>query len=220
MASYDLEPVLDFLFSLSANNNRPWFEEHKGVYEKARATFEALVAELIRRLSPYQDLSGVTAKGSIMRIYRDIRFSKDKTPYNPWMAAHIAPGGRKSGLLGFGLRLAPGDSGAAGGLWDPSPEQLARFRHAVDTDSKDLSGLIRAPDFIEKFGSLQGEKLKTTPKGYDKDRPAAEILKLKQVYVIRSFPEEAVLAADFVDQLVATFRAMKPFLDYLNGVIG
>jgi uncharacterized protein (TIGR02453 family) len=219
MATFDPEPALTFLSDLAINNNRPWFEKHKGVYNEARTIFESLIDELIRRFSDYEDLSGVTADASIMRIYRDVRFSKDKTPYNPWMAAHIAPGGKKSGRLGFGLRLTSGDTGAAGGLWTPSPEQLALFRRTLDDDERSFLELIEAPDFVRHFGNLQGGRLKTTPKGYAKDHPAAEFLKLKQVYVVRSFSDKEVLENEFVDQLVATFLAMKPFLDYLNGVI-
>jgi len=218
MTTYDLKSVLGFLSDLAMNNRRAWFEEHKAVYEQARGTFEGFVEELIHRLSAYEDLSGVTAKDSVMRIYRDIRFSKDKTPYNTWMAAMIAPGGKKSGRLGFGLRVTPNDSGAAGGLWDRGSEQLDRFRRAVDRDSRAFSRVIEAPDFVRMFGGLKGETLKTAPKGYAKDHPAAEILKLKQVYVVRSFSDHAVSADDFMDQLVATFFAMKPFVEYLNRV--
>jgi uncharacterized protein (TIGR02453 family) len=219
MSRHNLESLLSFLSQLAMNNNRPWFEQHKSLYDEARSSFEGLVAELIDRMSAYDDLSDVSAKNSIMRIYRDVRFSKDKTPYNAWMAAHIAPGGKKSGHLGFGIRLAPGDSGAAGGLWDPAPEQLAAFRRAVDADKKGLLALVKNHDFSRLFGGLQGESLKSVPRGYEKDHPAAEFLKLKQIYVSRPFQDEAVCADDFVDQLVKTFVTMKPFLDYLNGVI-
>jgi uncharacterized protein (TIGR02453 family) len=219
MADYNLKSTLVFLSDLESNNNRPWFEEHKGRYNEARAAFEGLVDELIQRCSAYEDLSGVTAKTSVMRIYRDIRFSRDKTPYNAWMAAHITPGGKKSGQCGFGLRLASGNSGAAGGLWSPSPDQLARFRRTLDQDEEAFLDLIHAPDFVHHFGNLQGEMLKTVPKGFPKDHSAAEFLKLKQVYALRPFWDEAVLADDFADQLVAAFLAMKPFLNYINGVI-
>ena len=217
MPAYDLKSILDFLSDLASHNNRPWFEGHKSVYEKARAAFEEFVEALIGRLSPYEDLAGVTAKASIMRIYRDIRFSKDKTPYNAWMAAMIATGGRKSQLAGFGVRLAPRDSGAAGGFWDPTPEQLDEFRRAVDLGSQALSDVIGTPKFVRIFGGLKGEKLKNVPKGYAKDHPAGELLKLKQVYVVRSFSDQAVSKDNFLDDLVASFVVMKPFLDYLNG---
>jgi uncharacterized protein (TIGR02453 family) len=218
MPTHDHTSVIEFLADLSFNNNRTWFEEHKGSYEKARDAFVGLVNELIGRLSLYEDMSGVTPKNSIMRIYRDVRFSKDKTPYNAWMAAHIAPGGKKSGSLGFGLRLSPGVSGSAGGLWTPSPDQLTKFRRAIKGDFDTFDGIVKAPDFIRRFGGLQGESLKTVPKGYDKDHPAAEFIKLKQIYVIRTFGDDAVYADDFMDQLVEDYLVMKPFLDYLNKV--
>jgi uncharacterized protein (TIGR02453 family) len=218
MAAHDLKLVLNFLSDLESHNNRSWFEEHKNAYEKARTAFEQFVEALIGRLSPYEDLAGVTAKGSMMRIYRDIRFSKDKTPYNAWMAAMIASGGRKSQRAGFGVRLAPRESGAGGGFWDPTPEQLDEFRRTVDRDGpRALSDIVDRPEFIRMFGGLQGEKLKTVPKNYAKDHPAGEFLKLRQVYVTRSFSDQRVLKEDFLDELVATFVVMKPFLDYLNG---
>jgi uncharacterized protein (TIGR02453 family) len=219
MAQTEFKEVLDFLSDLSFNNNRPWFEQHKARYDESRKSFELLIDDLIRRLSLYADLSGVTSKGSIMRIYRDVRFSKDKTPYNPWMAAHIAPGGKKSGRLGFGLRLAPGESGAAGGLWDPSPEQLSAFRRAIDDNTGAFSKIIEAPGFVKHFGVLQGERLKTTPKGFEKDHPGADILRMKQIYAMQVFDDDAVCAEDFPDRLVDTFLSMKPFIDYLNAVI-
>ena len=115
MASVDLKQVLDFLSNLERNNDRAWFEAHKTAFEKARLAFVALIDELIRRLSLSEDLPGLTAKDCVLRIYRDIRFSRDKTPYKTWMAALIAKGGKKSGRAGYGLRLAPGDTVAAGG---------------------------------------------------------------------------------------------------------
>jgi uncharacterized protein (TIGR02453 family) len=219
MAETKLKETLDFLSDLSFNNNRPWFEEHRQQYETSRKSFESLVDGLIQRLSAHSDLSGVTPKNSIMRIYRDVRFSKDKTPYNPWMAAHIAPGGKKSGRLGFGIRLSPGESGAAGGLWDPTPEQLAGFRRSVDADPDVFFRIVEAPDFLRLFGRVRGEALKTTPKGFAKDHRAAEFLKMKQIYAMESFDDEVVSGDDFEDRLITAFVVLKPFLDYLNGVI-
>jgi uncharacterized protein (TIGR02453 family) len=218
MAVSDLESAFSFLSDLALNNKRIWFEEHKGAYEKAKNTFEGFVDDLILHMSPFEDLTGVRARDCIMRIYRDVRFSKDKTPYNTSMTAFIVAGGRKSGRSGFGLRLAPGDSAAAGGFWEPSPEQLALFRRAIDRDSRAFDDIIASPDFVRTFGSLKGEKLKTAPQGYAKDHPAVELLKFKQLFVIRSFQDQAVYAADFMDRLVDTFRIMKPFIDYLNMV--
>jgi len=217
MSSFDLGYALDFLSDLALHNERAWFAQHKATYEKARLIFEGLVEELIDRLSSFEhELTGLTARDCVMRIYRDVRFSKDKTPYNPWMAALIAPGGKKSGRFGFGLRMAPGDTVAAGGLWQPRPDQLAAFRRAVDADPKAILLVIDAPEFSRTFGELSGEKLARPPQGYPKDHVAIELLKLKQIYVARSFPDEEVTAHDFVYRCMAVFRTMNPFLDWLN----
>ena len=220
MSSFDLTVVLDFLSDLALNNERAWFAEHKTDYEKARLVFEGFVDEVILRLSAFQDgLAGLQAKECIMRIYRDMRFSRDKTPYNTWMTSVIAPGGRKSGRFGYGLRLTPGGTMAGGGLWEAKSEQVTAFRRAVDRDPKAILALTRSSQFLRTFGSLQGEKLSKAPQGYASNHPAIEILKLKQVHAVRAFPDEAVCAPDFTDALVETFRVMKPFLDYLDRAV-
>jgi uncharacterized protein (TIGR02453 family) len=211
MSSLDLGYVLDFLSDLTVNNDRVWFAKHKATYEKARLIFEGFVDELIHRLSAFEDdLTGLTAKDCVMRIYRDIRFSRDKTPYKTWMAALIASGGRKSGRCGYGLLLGPSHTMAAGGFWAPKPEQLAMFRRAVDRNPQTILAIVEAQEFLEIFGALEGEKLAKAPQGYAKDHLAIEILKLKQVYVARSFSHQAVCADDFardylLDKLVPSY---------------
>ena len=217
MSSFDLRYTLDFLSDLAFHNERAWFAQHKATYEKARLIFEGFIEELIDRLSSFEDeLAGLAAKDCVMRIYRDVRFSRDKTPYNPWMAALIAPGGKKSGRFGYGLRLAPGDTMAAGGLWQPRSEQLAAFRRAVDTDPRAILTIIGATKFSQTFGELRGEKLARPPQGYPKDHVAINLLKLKQVYVAHAFRDEVVTADDFASRCIDVFRVMKPFLDWLN----
>ena len=155
-----------------------------------------------------------------MRIYRDIRFSRDKTPYKTWMAALIAKGGKKSGRAGYGLRLAPGDTVAAGGYWEPKPEQLAAFRSSVDRDPQaHLAPFSRIRNSHGPSGASWVRELKTAPQGYAKDHPAVDLLRLKQIYVARRFEDRAVCAGDFADHLVETFRIMKPFVDYLNDAV-
>jgi uncharacterized protein (TIGR02453 family) len=220
MSSFDLGYVLDFLSDLAVNNDRAWFAKHKATYEKARSIFEEFVDELIHRLSASEDdVAGLTAKDCVMRIYRDIRFSRDKTPYKTWMAALIASGGRKSGRCGYGLLLGPSHTMAAGGFWEPKPEQLAMFRRAVDRDPQTILAIVEAQKFLQTFGALKGEKLVKAPQGYAKDHIAIELLRLKQVYVARSFSHPEVCAGDFADLLMDAFRAMKPFLNYLNDAV-
>ncbi len=218
MSSFDLGFTLDFLSDLLFNNERAWFAKHKATYEKAQHIFESFIQELIDRLSLSEhELAGLRAKDCVMRIYRDVRFSRDKTPYKPWLAASMAPGGRKSGRFGYGLRLAPGATTAAGGLWQPKPEQLAAFRHAVEANPQALLGIIETLEFGQTFGGLRGEKLTRPPQGCAKDHPAVELLKLKQPYAAHSFSDEEVMADDFADRCIDVFRVIKPFLDWLNG---
>src|ERR1051326_7322017 len=129
MKDVDLKPVLDFLRDLKQNNNKAWFEEHRAAYDTARAHFENFIDQLINEYGRIEALGGISAKDCIMRIYRDTRFSKDKSPYKTNMSANIAPGGKKSTSLGCHLHLQPqNESIIAGGLYMPTPEQLARFR--------------------------------------------------------------------------------------------
>jgi uncharacterized protein (TIGR02453 family) len=155
-----------------------------------------------------------------MRIYRDIRFSKDKSPYRTNMGASIAPGGKKSMRLGYYLHLAPhGESMAAGGMHMPEPAQLAKFRKAIDRNAKPFKAVINNKDFKQYFGTLDGEKLKSASQGYDREHPEVELLRLKEIVAVQRLPDTKVLSADFGSQVVKAFIAMKPFLDYLNSVI-
>ena len=216
----NLRPILSFLEDLSTHNNKVWFDENRPAYETARDTFEQFVDVLIDHLRASDQLQGVSAKDCVARINRDIRFSKDKSPYKTNFGATIAPGGRKATRLGYHISLAPqAQSLVAGGLYMPTPEQLACFREAIDKQAEVFKKLTRAKAFVEAFGAIEGERLKTAPQGYDRAHPEIELLQLKQVVVVHHFSDTEVLAHDFPGQVVAVCRAMKPFLDYLNGIL-
>ncbi len=218
--STNLKPVLDFLSELKQHNNRLWFENNRAAYEQARAQFEAFVERLIEGFSAFEELSGVTARDSALRIYRDIRFSKDKSPYRTNMSADITPGGRKSGRLGYYIHVAPhGETFLGGGLYMPDPQHLARFRAGIDRDASRFKAIVNDKEFKKHLGMLVGEKLKTAPQGYSQDHPEIEMLRMKQIMAVRQWSDEAVLSSRFPSQVVASARALKPFLDYLNGVI-
>ena len=156
-----------------------------------------------------------------MRIYRDIRFSKDKSPYKRSMSASIGPGGKKSTRLTYYLHIEPpGASMIAGGLHTPDSSQIIKFREAVDRNAKPFKEIISNKVFKQTFGDIQGEKLKTAPKGYDRDHPEIELLRLKEVVAIEHLTDAQVLSPKFGDHVIEAFTAMKPFLDYLNSVIG
>jgi len=220
MDNFDLKPVLDFLSDLGAHNNRPWFEEHRADYETARERFETFVNGLIGDFGAVEDLGGVTARDCIMRIFRDVRFSKDKSPYKTNMGASIGPGGKKSSRLAYYLHIAPGDGSLiAGGLHMPQSLQISKFRKAIDRNAAPFKSIVNDKPFKQYFGSLEGEKLKTAPQGYDRDHPEIELLRFKEVVAVHHLTDRDVLAAEFGAHVIKTFTAMKPFLDYLNAIL-
>ena len=209
--------ALRFLEELSQNNNKAWFEAHRPDYQAARSTFEQFVNDLIDEFRVSDHLQDLTAKDCVARIYRDIRFSKDKSPYKTNLAAMIAPGGWRSTALGYYVSIGPlGQSMVAGGLYSPTTEQLSRFREAIVDDASGFKEIIQAKEFIEAFGEIEGERLKTAPRGYDRDHPEIDLLRLKQITAVHRFTEREVREDDFKRQVVSLCRAMKPFLSYLN----
>ena len=213
----DLKPVLDFLSQLDDNNDRQWFEQNRVAYQTAKAQFESLVDRVIAALQAIEDLGDITAKDCVMRIHRDVRFSKDKSPYRTNMAAAIAAGGKKSPRMPYYLHIAPhNQSFLAGGLYMPTSEQLTRFRAIIDHDAKSFKALLKRQTFKQLFGELSGEKLKTAPQGYTRDHKEIELLRLKQVVATHPLSDEAVLAVTLPAQIVETFTGLKPLLDYLN----
>ena len=216
----DLSPVLDFLDDLGKHNNKTWFDKQRAAYEEARDIFGHFVDGLIEELRTSDHLQGLAAKDCVARINRDIRFSKDKSPYKTSMGAAIAPGGRKSSQLGYHIYIAPhGRSVVAGGLYMPDAQQLTKFRHAIDRDAGEFKRITTAKIFVEQLGQIGGEKLATAPQGYNRTHPEIELLRLKQVTVARHFADKEVLSPDFASRILAACKAMKPFLDYLNRIL-
>jgi uncharacterized protein (TIGR02453 family) len=215
-----LQHTLDFLRDLRANNNRAWFEQNRKRYDAARGHFEAFVAELILSIGQVDDLGGVTVKECVYRINRDVRFSPDKSPYKTNMGAVIGKGGRKSGVRSYYVQVEPGgQSMVAGGLYMPSAVELDRVRRSVARDAAPLRKILRKADFKRGFGSLSGESLKTAPLGYSKDHPEIELLRLKQYLAYHMFSDAEVVAPDWVEQITALCKALKPLLVYLESVV-
>jgi uncharacterized protein (TIGR02453 family) len=220
MDKVNLEPMLNFLTNLSNNNNKTWFDENRQDYDTARAAFENFINLLIDEFRVSDDLQDLTAKDCVARIYRDLRFSKDKSPYKTNMWATIAPGGKKMTRMGYHFAIQPqGRSILAGGMWEPSSEQLSNFRQAIDHHAAEFKKVANAKALVDYFGGIEGEKLKTAPQGYDRSHPEIELLQYKQVVVMHNFTDQEVLANDFMEQVVAGCKAMRPFLDYLDGIL-
>ncbi len=215
-----LKPTLDFLRALQAHNNKPWFQAHHAEYEVARQNFEDYVDDFIQEFRTVEDFEDLSAKDCVFRIYRDVRFAKDKAPYKPNMAASVALGGKRSIRAPYYIHLEPPDkSFLAGGIYMPTPDQLAAIRRAIDRDPTKLKAAINSKPFKRYFGSLSGEQLKTPPRGYAGDHPEIELLKYKQFITGHNLTDRDVLSPRLLSRTVEVFAALKPLLDFLNDAV-
>lgn len=205
-----------FLKSLAANNNREWFTEHKGEYEQAHQNAINVADALLTELSKHDQITTATGKKSLMRIYRDVRFSKDKSPYNPrWAGSfnRVKPALRG----GYYFHIQPGgNTVVGGGFYQPNAEDIKLIREHITIDDTPLRKVIADPQFIKTFGELQGEQLKTAPKGFDKDHSAVDLLRYKSMYVFKSFTDEEVKSPDFVKNALNVFLTLRPFFDVMT----
>jgi uncharacterized protein (TIGR02453 family) len=210
--------TLGFLKKLKQNNNRDWFEKNKEVFLKAKADMEKMVQCIIDEIGKSDKrIKGQDAKKCMFRIYRDVRFSKDKRPYKINLSAIIGPGGKKiHDVPGLYIHIQPGASFVAGGLWQPEPPHLAAIRQEIDYSAKEFMKITGNKDFKKYFGKLSAEdKLKTVPKGYDKTHPQIEFLKLKSFIVERSFTDAQVTSASFAKEVAKTAKAMELLNQFL-----
>ncbi len=213
-----LQPeTLSFLTQLAANNNREWFDAHRAAYDTARTDFEGFISHLKRALAPLvPELETQPAKSLLFRIYRDIRFSKDKTPYKTHFSAYFSRAGKKAVDAGYYLHVAPGNAHLSVGMWEPQGAVLKAVRQEIDYSLEELQGILEAPGFRKNFGELQGEKRRTLPQGYSADNPAAEILKYKSFLVSHPLPNDFFMRKDAVRKLAAMASTAAPFVAFLN----
>ena len=212
-----MKDILDFLSKLKQNNHKQWFDDNRKRYQELRAHFLDLLNDMIHDISEFDEsLAGVEAKNCIFRINRDIRFSKDKTPYKTNFGAHLGELGRKTEGTGYYISVEPGNSIIGGGIYMPPPDKLAAIRQEIDYNPDELKKVIDDPVFKSMFGSIQGESLKTAPKGYPKDHPNIELLRLKSYYVIRNMSDKDVLSSSYSTEAIKTFKMAREFNNYLN----
>ena len=216
-----LEPqTLRFLNGLKKNNNKSWFDAHRAQYEAARIDFQnfiQLVIDAFGKIDP--NIAGQTARSCLFRINRDVRFSKDKSPYKTAFGASIKPGGRKSGLAGYYFHLEPGASFIGGGLWMPEPADVKKVRQEIDYNWDEFQGILGAKAFQSIYGDVYKHpdvSLANAPKGYQKDHPAIEYLKLKSFIAETSISDEELTKATLHTKTVAAFEALQPLLQFIN----
>lgn len=209
----------EFLKELGLNNNREWFTENKKLYEANLKNIVVFADALLAKMNEHDVLETPTGKKSLFRIYRDVRFSKDKSPYK----THWSGSFRRATQLrrgGYYFHIQPGNqSFIGGGFWEPNKEDLQRIREEIAADPSEMRQILSNPNFIKTFGALQGEQLKTAPKGFDKEHPAIDLLRYKQFIFSRNFTDKEVLQPNFLEQANQTFQHMRPFFDYMSDVL-
>ena len=218
-----METTLDFLKKLKNNNNREWFDSNKTEYLASKEIFEEFVSELIKGINKFDKKVSLDLKPKdcTFRIYKDVRFSKDKTPYKNNMSASINPGGKKSNIPGYYFHLEPEACFLAGGVYMPMPDDLKAIRQEIDYNPLPLINVLKSASFKKEFNGLDEEdKLKNPPKGFNKDHAHSEILKNKHFIVSQKFENKVILKKEGLIKTLDSFKAMYPFLDYLRKAIG
>ena len=210
--------TIDFLRTLSRNNNREWFSEHKKQYQLALANTEAFVDGLIDRMNTHDEIDTSSGKKALYRIYNDVRFSKDKTPYNPRFSGYLR---RLKPLLrgGYYFWIKPGSSRIACGFAYPNPDDLKRIRQDISSNYHEWNRILKSKAIQSRFGNMQGNQVKTLPRGFSKDHPAIELLRRKQYWFEHAFTDKEVLAHDFALNVSQTFKAIRPFFDQMSEVL-
>jgi uncharacterized protein (TIGR02453 family) len=218
----DTVTVLDFLSQLTVNNNRDWFQQNKAWYEKSRKEVEVFVSEMITTISAIDPaLQTPAMKDCIFRIFRDVRFGADKSPYKTNFGAFIARGGRKSSNPGYYFHFEPGKSMLAGGVYMPQPDTLKLLRNEVYYHSDELKGILSKPSFKKYFDQLGDfDKLKKAPKDFPADFPDIELLKYRSYIVSQDIPDDVVSDPEGYRKLVVDMvRELQPFMAFLNRAI-
>ncbi len=213
------EDIINFLKELNENNNREWFAQNKSRYEKVKSKFEEISRLLISEISIFDnDIKNIDVKDCVFRIYRDIRFSTDKTPYKTHFGVYIASaGGRKSQRGGYYLHLDPAGSFIAVGVWCPPPNILKALRQSICDNIDELNEIRNEAGFNTYFKTFfEEDKLKNVPAGFPRDFPDAELLKLKHYMVEYKLDDKILNASDFVLQLAQIARAGYPLNKFLN----
>jgi len=212
--------TLEFLSNLKNYNDREWFHQNRNRYLKAKSEYESFVQSVINEISTfYPILKGLEATSCTYRINRDIRFSNDKTLYKSHLGAFIVRGGKKNGdrFAGYYVHVEPGNNSMiAGGAYMPPTPWLKLIREKIDEQGDKFRKIITNKEFVKCFGQLEGEKLKTAPKGFPKDHPNIELLKHKSFLVTRMISDKEVISKDCFDLIIRASKLMKPLNDFLN----
>ena len=208
------QKTFGFFKSLGKNNNREWFKEHKDEFKSLETDIKKFYNAVLENLKKHDDVD----KLKMFRIYRDIRFSKDKTPYKTHFGGSF---NRKKPSLrgGYYLHISPGDSFIATGFWEPNKEDLFRIRKEFEIDDSQIRKIISKKEFRKVWGDFVGDELKTAPKGFDKEHPAIDLIRKKQYIFTKKFDDKEVVSADFLNKIDDAFKTIRPYFDYMSEVL-
>lgn len=206
---------IEFIKKIAQNNNREWFAEHKEEYESEREDIINFADELLKKVQLHDHIETASGKKSIFRIYRDVRFSKNKLPYKTYWSGSFK---RATKLLrgGYYFHIEPDNNFIGGGFWGPESKDLKKMRYNIAEYESEFRGVLADKNFIKQFGSLGGDQLKTAPKGIDKMHPAIDLLRYKQYILSRKFTDKEVLSANFLNEVDDCLKAMRPFFDFMS----
>jgi len=206
--------TLQFLTKLKNNNNRDWFTEHKATFkanETEVKTFLNSVTELVRAHDEIEKLK-------VFRIYRDVRFSKDKTPYKYNFSGSLSRAGKER-RGGYYIHIQPQGSFIAAGFWNPEKEDLLRIRKEWEVDASDLRDILKDANFKSVWGNLAGEELKTVPKGFDKEDANIDLIRKKQFIFVKNFTDAQVTSPNFAENVNQAFTAIRPYFDLMSNIL-
>jgi hypothetical protein len=209
-----MKKAFEFLTHLKENNNREWFAEHKPEYDAIVKENKVFFTQIYHELQEHDQLKRI----HIFRIYNDVRFSKNKLPYKTNFGVGYS---RAKPMLrgGYYIQLEPGNSFVGGGFWGPEAKDLLRIRKEFEISSIEIEKIISDKIFVKYFGELQGDSVKTAPRGFDKNHPAIDLIRKKQFLVMRKFTDKEVLSDSFKKEAILTLLAMRPFFDYMSEIL-
>ena len=209
--------ILNFLSSLEKNNNREWFEKNKNLYLSAKKSFDEFVLELIKTVKSIDPSVGFPEpKDCTFRIYRDVRFSKEKSPYKTNFGAYISRGGKNSEWAGYYFHLEPSESFVAGGKYMPQGPALKAIREAIFYEPDKFRAILEKPSFKKHFSGIMGDTLKTAPQGYPKDHKDIDLLKFKGYAVYKPLSPSVLKSPDIMTEIASAWKELKSLNDFLN----
>ncbi|RYD79617.1 MAG: DUF2461 domain-containing protein [Sphingobacteriales bacterium] len=211
--------IFRFLTSIKKNNNKPWLDANRALYETSKEEFTAAIAEILKGIASFDNaFSNLTPKECMFRLNRDVRFSKEKHPYKTNYAGYFNPAGKKGDGAGYYIHIEPGKSFAAAGLWQPPAEHLSKIRQEIDYNLDEWKKIVNDKKFKQAYsnGFSMSDSLVRAPKGYEETNPAIEFLRMKNFVATRNFTDAELQDKNFVKTLVKTFQNAKPFLDFIN----